>query len=446
MVSPWLLLVALTAATNVAEPQVRTMELDAALELLERQNPDLAQIRSRAEEAAATSRLARAAVLPKVQLGGSYIYNNEEAVLSMADLFGNLEAAINRNLPQPISLSGAGLPEDVVIQPKDQFVASGGLRVPIFSGAAHWDWRAANLGADAAHAATAAARATLRATLVKAAWSASAAEGLVRIAAHSVESARAHYHSTARAVAVGVETQVAELRAQTELVHREASLAQARATLDEARLRIGILLGFPEHVRIPMPEVPPIDRGAASVEVALANRPEITAARARVEAAQARRTGARVRWAPTLSASGLGFASTDEYPTGERSGWRATVDLTWNLYDGGAREAARDLADAGAETVEAALRSEELRVAREVEDAARELRVAEEQLRLASQRRALAVRAAEVTERAYSNGQVGAIEVVDALSRSFEAEVGEAQARARLGMANVGLQSALGRL
>jgi outer membrane protein TolC len=234
-------------------------------------------------------------------------------------------------------------------------------------------------------------------------------------------------------------------------VGRESDLAGARAALDQARLAVGILLGREGPVRALVPEVegaPNPELSAESdqlVSEALESRPEIAAQRAQENAARAGIRSAWARLAPQLSASASIFSADVPYPTGKKDGWRATLDLTWPLYDGGFRYGKRHQAEAQAAGAQAGLSAQELDVRREVQDTLRDLSLAIERLRLARARLGLAADSAASIRRSFEAGVSSSLDVIDANDRLYLADSGLATARARLAQARLALRLALGR-
>jgi outer membrane protein TolC len=406
---------------------VPVLTLAAALDELDRQSLTLIQARSRADEARAVARQSAAALLPTLGASVSYLANSDAA-----------------QFDRP----GAGT---IVIQPRESFTAAGSARVPLVVPNAWFDLAQARDAARGAAATAEAARLQLRTGFAQAAYAAAAGEELVVASEAAFESAAELARSAARRVEAGTAAPLDALRAETERVRRESDLVRARAELERARLALGVLLGRDGPVRVVVPELaaaPVVEAGAqpgALAEEALARRPELRAAGALEEAAEAGVRSARARLAPQLSASGAIFASDVPYPTGERRGWRATVDLTWTLYDGGFRYGKRDQAEAQAVAARAAADAQRLAVRQEVEDALRDVRVADQRLRLAETQRRLASDAAASARRSFDAGVASSLDVIDANDRRYVADTGRADARARLAAARLALERALGR-
>lgn len=406
------------------EPAAREVALQDALAELDRQNLTLAQARSRVDEADGLARQAAAGWLPTLTASGSYVRNSDELVVSLPTLGKRY------------------------LQPLDQLSGTGTLRVPLLAPTAWFEGAAARDAARAAAGSEEAVRFQVRAGFVQGAYAARAAEEVVTASIAALASAEELVRSAQRREAVGTAAPLDVLRAQTEQVRRASDLAAARATLARARLALGVVLGRAAPVRVTVPEPPdagaPGDADALAAE-ALGHRPELRAAAAQREAAEAQVRAAWSRLLPQVSASASVFAARPAYPTGDETGWRASVDLVWPLYDGGFRYGKRRQAQAQAAQAREAADAERLAVVQEALDAARDLDVARERLRLAVSQRRLAADAAASAKRSFDAGIASSLDVIDANDRLYVADVGLADGRARLASAQVALARALGR-
>jgi outer membrane protein TolC len=97
-------------------------------------------------------------------------------------------------------------------------------------------------------------------------------------------------------------------------------------------------------------------------------------------------------------------------------------------------------------TARAAADAQRLGILQEVQDARRDIAVAEERLRLAEQQRDFATAAAASAKRIFEAGVANSLEVLDANDKLYLADVALADAHARLGMAVVTQDKALGRM
>lgn len=426
--APMLLTLAAPPEATAASP----LSLDQALEELDRQSLTLAQARSRVDEASGVTRQALAALLPTLSAGVSYLRNSDQAQLS---------------LPPPIG------PKTIEMQPEESTTWTAAVRVPLLVPTAWFDVAAAREAQRATRASTDAARLALRAALAQSAHQAVAAEELVAATQHAVENADELVRSATRRVEAGTAAPLEVTRARAELVKRQSDLAGARAAVEAAWLGVGVMLGRREPVHVQVPEVegapgataPELEAPAQDlVGEALGRRPELEAQVAQRRAAEAGIRSAWARLVPQVSASASASHADVPFLTGKKDAWRATLDLTWTLYDGGYRYGKLRQAEAQAAGARAGLDAQRLAVEREVLDGQRNLRVAAERLRLAHAQAELAADTAASIRRSFAAGVASSLDVIDANDRLYLAESGLADARARLAQAGIALRLALG--
>jgi outer membrane protein TolC len=422
------LLVALGVAGAPAE--LPTLSLEDALAELDRQSLTLVQARSRADEADGVVRQAAAALLPTLSAGLGLVRNSDAAQLDL-----------------PPALGG----RSVVMQPLHSATWSGTLRVPLLVPSSWFDLTAAREVARAAELSADAVRLASRTALAQSAHLAAAGQEQVAASERAVENAAELVRSAGRRLSAGTAAPLEVTRARAEQVRRESDLAAARAGLERARLAVGILLGREGPVRVTVPEVegrPRPELAAPADQLfaeALEHRPEFQAQAAQQAAAEAGVHSAWARLAPQLSASASVFSSDAPNAAGKKDGWRATVDLTWPLYDGGYRYGKLHQAEAQVAGARAGAEAQRLAVLRDVQDSQRDLAVAEERLRLARAQLGLAGDAAASARRSFEAGVASSLDVLDANDRLYLADTGLAEARARLAQASLALQLALGR-
>ncbi|MCK7492792.1 MAG: TolC family protein [Comamonadaceae bacterium] len=163
-------------------------------------------------------------------------------------------------------------------------------------------------------------------------------------------------------------------------MRREGDLVRRRAPSWRAlRLALGVLLGRDRPVRVTVPDGQPAARrrrraGDRWWPRRSSARPEL----ARPGAPGRRRRGAGplrlgARSPPALGVGRRSSPSDVPYPTGEKQGWQATLDLTWPLYDGGLRYGKRREAEARVAAARAAEAAQRLQVSQEARDAARDV-------------------------------------------------------------------------
>jgi outer membrane protein TolC len=408
-------------------PEPVTMTLPEALAEATRQNPTLEQARARGREALAVVRQAWAPLLPTLAGNGQFFRNSEDFVLL-----------------RPTSATQV---EKVYVQPLEAFSGGAALRLPLVVPDAWFALASSRESARAAEASAEAARLGLLAALVQTAWAAWAGEEIVAASERAVAVARDQAESARRQVRAGTAAPLSVLQAETALTRRESDLVQARSERARARIAIGVLLGRPDPVRIPMappPRPATLDVSVLSREAA-ERRPELLAQAAAVRASERQVDAAWWRIAPQLSASGSAFAQSVPYPTGKSEGWRVTVDLTWTLYDGGWRYGKAHQAEAQVDQARAADLQARLQVGQEVQNAAREVEAARQRLALAAKQREPAAEAAASAGRGFREGLSSSLDVLFANDALFGAEVQLADSAARLGGALAALDRAVGR-
>jgi outer membrane protein TolC len=441
---PTVLLATSVALAAEAPP---ALTLDEALHELESRNLTLAQARARADEAQGVVRQALAALLPTAAVGGSYVRNNAQAKLAIGALLDSIEGGLSQVAHTQVTLDRSNVPADTLIQPLESFAGQASLRLPLFAANGYQDYLATTEAARSAGLSVDAARLQLRSALLQSAAWAQGTEDIALATERALEVAQAHARSAGRRFEAGTVEHLTELQAQTDVVRREGDLVRARADQERAWLALGVLLGRAEPVRVTLPPLRPAPgEAAAQLARALEARPELQAQAASLESASWQVRSAWWRLAPQLSASLTGTASNVAYVTGLYSGWRASVDLTWTLYDGGFRYGKRVQAQSQLAAAQAALAAQRVEVQQQVLDARRDLEVAIERLRLGERQKALAEEVAGSARRGFEAGLASSLDVLDANDRLYQSEVGLADARARLGMAAAALDRATGAL
>jgi outer membrane protein TolC len=421
----WLSLWLFSAALGAEVP---TIDLAEAVRRVESDNPDLAAMRAKVEEARAMATIAHAPMLPALSVTGSYARNDKEVSLAFGDLINGLGL--------PIQIDPSKLPDPTVIQPLDAFSVSASARVPILTPSSIGDSMAATSQISAARAAVDSTQLALETAMVQACAMSQAAEGVAEAARRAESVAEAHRDATQRAVDAGTATHLALVQAEADVVRRRSEVVQAEANVDSGRRALGVLLGMDGPVRITVPDL--------SEDVSARKHPDLIAAEARADAAEKALLAARLRYSPNLSAWGTAAASTSPYVTGNKTLWKVGVDLSWTLVDGGAREGRMAAAVAQAEAARDALRSTQLKLAQAEADAESSLAVARVRLTLANTQRDLAREAETTALRGVSAGTVTALEGRDAEDRAFSADVGVAAAAAQVVVAQAGLRRAKG--
>jgi outer membrane protein, multidrug efflux system len=179
----------------------------------------------------------------------------------------------------------------------------------------------------------------------------------------------------------------------------------------------------------------------------LVHRPDITAARKSLLAAQERLGVAQSAWFPSLALTGSGgFASTDLSTLFSVSmqTWALGVLATVPLLDGGRREATVAMADADLMTAAATYRSQVLVALRDVEDQMSATRLLALQLDAMQRAWGASARASELSAARLRNGSISQLEQLDAERRELHTRRQLLQIRASQYQASVALVRAMG--
>ncbi|MBC5804837.1 MAG: TolC family protein [Candidatus Eremiobacteraeota bacterium] len=242
--------------------------------------------------------------------------------------------------------------------------------------------------------------------------------------------------------------------ARYQLVRARASLAQARqakedadAEHDEALTDLKVLLDFDPSSNVQLSDgfttAPPSSRLATVSARARVQRPELAAAKSRVDAAAASLRQARAAFVPVTSVSAQTYNGTSNPPLGH-GGAQISAQVSIPLVDGGARSAAVAQAKADQEKAQAEYDRRSLMVQADVANAWRELTAAQRNL-VASQAALMEsrenLRVARLRLRA---GKAIELEVLDALAVSANAREAALRAQARLDLGIATLHHAAG--
>lgn len=311
-------------------------QLDALMQQALSANPSLAQANARWQAAQAQAAVERAAQLPEARLKAG------ETRLKVPSDFG------------PYLLGGSSI-----------WLGNLGAALswdPDLWGAHADQAAAARHLADAADLDSATARLLLSAALTEAYLDLQRAYALEDIAADTQAQRARILEITRRRLAAGLDTRVELREAEGALPQAQVALIQAQAAEALARHQLAALMGrgadayagigrprLDLQAVLPLPVALPINL--------LARRPDVIAARARIEAADAHKRAARAAFYPTINLSALaGFASVDlaQLFSAQAFGYGAGPALSLPLFDGGrlraqyrGAEAALDEAVAG---------------------------------------------------------------------------------------------------
>ncbi|ABC82739.1 TolC family protein [Anaeromyxobacter dehalogenans] len=311
-------------------------------------------------------------------------------------------------------------------------------------------WRAAGASADAQRASERATELDVVAGAQSAFFVARAAHALVRVARETLDNQEAHLRQVEAFVQVGTRPAIDLAQARADRATAQVQLVRAGNSYENARALLAQAIGleWPADIEPSDEAIPPVpgEDGPLAPLVAEASRarPELASLEAQRRAGALSLDAARAEWLPTLSAQ-TGVSDAGTRPDADGLNWSATLNLGWNLLEGGgslarAREARANLA--GVDAQETALRTQitvDVDAARQgVQTARAASAAADEALVNARERLRLA-------EGRYQAGAGSIIELGDAQVAATSAGAQVVQAEYDLAAARARLLRALGR-
>ena len=140
-------------------------------------------------------------------------------------------------------------------------------------------------------------------------------------------------------------------RAELALLRAEQGARESRFAQEQAYRALATLIQSERDFKVRTVPATETTEETVSLDLALRLRPEFRALELGTRAADAQGRAQAWRWAPTLSAFGSLRAFNYDNFAGDRHAWAIGAQLDWVLYDGGARDAQRHLANAQAQQI-----------------------------------------------------------------------------------------------
>ena len=277
-----------------------------------------------------------------------------------------------------------------------------------------------------------------------------AAAAVARVAAGEtrIQSARAHAGQVDRLIEIlrireeeGEGSRFDRLRAEQELREANQAITSAAVALAEARATLsgmlppGVVVTSTTGARTAPTPAPALD---ALVARSVTTRAELRVLQQQRERAAFEATAARRARLPAPSLFG-GVKRADDVP-GRETGGVFGVTLSVPLFDTGGREAARWEAEGARADVERA--AIEHRVRGEIAGASEVLAL--RQAALAQEQQGAADDLAQIAEVAYREGEVGILELLDAVRTASRARMRSIELRLEARLAQIALERAVG--
>lgn len=439
-------LVVLSAASAGAEP---VLTLDEAFVQAKARNLDLKVAQARLRQASTAARKAWSGYLPRLSVGAGYTYNQYEATLPFATTYvvrdlGTNTSGPGHNPDQPAGpenlpggpttelaipnmdptggpLGPEAAPRNITVQAQHMWAGRAQLDQTILAPALIPAIQQAELAGRIAELSVDAARREILFAVAQVYYGAVGLKEAVGVQEALLAGNAAHEKDAKVRVDAGTQPRIALLRAQIDRARAEQDLVRSRNAYLGMKSTLAALLDREPDFDVAMPGEPPMPAG--DLEGATAARPDLAAARLGVEAAERGRWVSWLKYAPNLGLSARYQLANVTGFTGQHGAYDVGLGLSWNLFDGGLREA--EVAEAGAKLEEAvaATRSAEVKARDEVRRARLELESAlanrskaDEQLRLARESR-------QIVESSFQAGVATYVEVSDAATALTGAEL-----------------------
>ncbi|MDI3283826.1 TolC family protein [Polyangium sp. 15x6] len=275
-------------------------------------------------------------------------------------------------------------------------------------------------------------------------------ERVLEAATRRLERARANQQNADARAQAGLASTNDVTRALLETAAAAREVAQAEGNVATAYLELGFLVGSPVTGPLSAPDRTTRAaesggvRGEDEVRQAEARRPDLRAAEERTAALRASAQEPLYRLAPTLTLSAQVRFNPAPAPPDTTHDETLQLNLTWPIFDAGARYGDRKTRVAQAESQALDERQIRRSVATDIGIARATLKAARDSYRIAEEAVAAARKNTTETEILYQQGLARAIELVDANARRFEAEVALATAKLAMEQAYLELRFALG--
>ncbi|NTX60641.1 TolC family protein [Myxococcus sp. CA051A] len=372
------------------------LTLQEAIALAEKQSPSLDAARARLQQSKELGNKAWSGYLPSVTASGSYIRN-----------------------PKELTFALPGAPDPVTLQKQDQLSGQISARQALIVPTLWPAIKNAYLGEKVAGLTAENSRREILFSVAQAYLGAASLREAMAVQEQLLEVRRGFERDAQNRFEVGDVERLALLRATLDRKQAEQEVVRSRNAYATAKSSLAALLARPVDFDVAPPQetaVPlPSETGdvASAEKTALDRRPDASAARLNVDLARGGRKQVLFEYLPNLHATGNVSTSNTAGLTGVASTWTAGLALSWNLFDGGLREA--NLRESSGKIAEASanLRGTEEKIRDEVRKARSELESAEVNLSTAEERVKLAWESARLAKQSFDAGATTYLQVTD---------------------------------
>jgi multidrug efflux system outer membrane protein len=397
-------------------PQKLVRSWDEALALIRHRSPDYISGYQSVKQAEAESRVALASVLPTLNGQGSYTH---------------------QFLTERIALGGASF----VTPPPNVWAAGATLAVPIVNLRGLYGVGTSKRNVEAAKLSYQDQRREITTAVVNAMLSTLTTERVAELNRSGLRAALERLALAETRLAYGQGTPLDVDRAQEDVAAARAQLISGDEALRQTREELGRAFGSSSGYAVPPDlDLEALDRAVARtcrLNEDIERRPDVVAARKRVEIAERGIHSAELELAPTLGVvSQLNYAS--QTALSPHTTWNVQGVVNVPFYDGGARYGRRRSAEAATEQARQALVTARVNAVIASSRAHRAVGVAQASRDVALTQRDLARRIDLRTREGYSKGFGTSLDLVISAQALRQAEIGLAVQELGLGEARAG--------
>lgn len=421
---------AASAATQVTLP---TLTLEEALQKARKQNIELHIATARLEQARVLSRKAWSAYLPQISVGGSYTRNSNEAKLNLPTSnvvrdVGAPTSPVDPALPgAPTTL--AVVPTDFVtrvIQPYNSWQGQAQINQALINPTL---WPAINnayISEDIAKLTNDNVQLQMLYSVARAYLGVVGLQEGLKVRQKLHEVSLAHEKDIQLRVEAGAEPRMTLLRIQQDRLLSAKEVTQAENALASAKLALATLLDLDltaDFVAEKPNGIVASNDVAELEKTALSQRPDILAAQRNVELANGLRQATIFAYLPSLGFNGVYRYNNVAGFVGSKDVWALTLGVTWNLFDGGLREA--QLSEAASRIIEAQenLRLSQLKARQEVAQSLIDIQNAKSNFANAQERVKLARESQRLIDASFKAGGLTYLDLADADAQLTTAEL-----------------------
>ncbi len=439
----WLLVAAAWALTPAGAAHAEQLTLRQCEDLAVKNNPGLAQARAQLRGAAASRLAGMSAFLPDLSYNLSRSQSTSSYGVAVID-------------PR------TGLP--VTGRVDDNYSHSVGLSQPIVNLPGLYGYRAAGADLASARESLRGSEADLLLAVRERYFVLLRAILLEEVAGEALSVSEDQLRRSEALFEVGSVARSDVLQARVNRANAEREEIAARNTVDHERARLAVLLGMRVEdsleISRDMDEPPPAgDDESVLIAEALESRPEVRRAAQDLQGARLRYRSAVWGQFPSVFAD-LSYSKTvtqrggifddlgDLMDTGaikDDAGWRWSVGLRWNIFDGFSTIGGIRRSKANVYSLAEARRQEELDAALAVREARIAIKNATEEIRAAEEAVAFAEESFKLQEALYRNGGGTILELNNAQVERTRAKTSHVNARIAHQIARALLDRALGR-